>query len=159
MGFVTSNEGSDDLGVMHQEAGIPGCPAWGGCDAGPTPDSCGGLLGYHVSGLWQQAYAADGSQGLAVIVNDTTGQPRVMGRFGDGTAVPAPIASSGAIYSLPYPGLDLLPKAISKAAASLMPHAGGWRAGAVYYRDWLRSVGAGRNPKSCKVILSWLGRL
>jgi hypothetical protein len=61
----TGNNASADLGLQHQETGIPGQPAWGGCGAGgPTADSCGGMLGYHQSSQWQQVYAADGSQGL-----------------------------------------------------------------------------------------------
>jgi len=153
----------DDLGVLHMQTGIPNVSAWGGCAVGgkhisATADSCGGMLGYHTSSLWQQVYAADGSHGLAVIVDDATAQPRMIGRIGEGPAT-AP-ASSGAIYSYSYPGTTLAPNAsAAPAAALIVPHAGNWRAGAVFYRDWLRSVGAGRNPKSCKVILSWLGRL
>ena len=59
---------TSDLGLQHIETGVPGSPAWGGCGGhGATTDSCGGLLGYHQSSQWQQVYAADGSQGLAVI--------------------------------------------------------------------------------------------
>ena len=60
-----TNGSALDLGVQHQETGIPGQLAWGGCGAGgATGDSCGGMLGYHQSSQWQQVYAADGSQGL-----------------------------------------------------------------------------------------------
>lgn len=60
-----TNGSAPDLGLQHQETGIPGQLAWGGCGGGgATSDSCGGMLGYHQSSLWQQVYAADGSQGL-----------------------------------------------------------------------------------------------
>lgn len=60
-----TNGSAPDLGLQHQETGIPGQLAWGGCGGGgATSDSCGGMLGYHQSSQWQQVYAADGSQGL-----------------------------------------------------------------------------------------------
>ena len=77
-GVRLSAGNASDLGLQHIETGVPGSPAWGGCGGhGATTDSCGGLLGYHQSSQWQQVYAADGSQGLAVIVHDATGAPRM----------------------------------------------------------------------------------
>jgi hypothetical protein len=69
----TGDKASADLGLQHQETGIPGVAAWGGCGAGgATSDSCGGMLGYHQSSQWQQVYAADGSQGLGKNTQPTT---------------------------------------------------------------------------------------
>ena len=103
------------------------------------------MLGYHTSSLWQQVYTADGSNGLAVIVDDDSGKPRMLGRFGDGPAG-AP-SSSGGIYSLAYPGELLHPNtSTAPAAASVIAHPGGWRSGARYYRDWLKTIGVGQVP-------------
>jgi hypothetical protein len=153
------SNGSDDLGLVHHQTGLPDMPAWGGCPVGSkhiaaTADSCGGMLGFHHTSMWQQVYAADGSQGLAVIADDSSGQPRMMGRFGDGPTV-AP-ASGGAIYSMRYPSELVLPRgrhngsAITPVAmrAYIIPHSGGWRAGALLYRDWLRSAGGGQHQKA-----------
>ena len=157
-GVQLGANGSSDLGIRHQEVGIPGFAAWGSCDRGSpvgvselpgafTHDSCGGMLGFHTSSLWQQVYTPELSRGLAVISEDASGKARMIGRFGDGPA--ASPSSSGAIYSIAYPGQQLSAGASTAPAAALVVHhAGGWRNGATVYRDWLRSVGVGQAPRN-----------
>ena len=90
----------------------------------------------------------------AVIVHDATGVPRMTGRFGDGPGPRGGAADSGVIYSYPYPGELLQPStSTAPAVVSLVAHPGGWREGAAFYREWLRSVGTERHQ------LNWfLGR-
>ena len=102
-----------------------------------------------MSSLWQQVYASDSSQGLAAIVRDVSGAPRMLGRFAEDTS----IGTSGVMYSLTYPATVLEPAASTRASpVSLVLHAGGWREGAQYYRSWLASIGAGKRHR----IPSWL---
>lgn len=103
------------------------------------------MLGYHQSSQWQQVYASDSSHGLAVIVHDATGAPRMTGRFGDTPST----GGAGTMYSFAYPGSLLQPNtSTAPTTVSLVAHAGGWRDGAAFYREWLRSVGTEQHKAS-----------
>lgn len=85
----------------------------------------------------------------AVIVDDATGEPRMTGRFGDDEGLNA---RSGIIYSYRYPGDTVQPNAsISPASVILVAHSGGWREGALFYREWLRSKGT----EDTSIQLNW----
>ena len=82
-------------------------------------------------------------------MDDATGAPRMTGRFGDGEG---PDAHSGVIYSYRYPGDTVQPNASAvPTSAMLIAHTGGWREGALFYREWLRSKGT----EDTSIRLNW----
>ena len=71
--------------------------------------------------------------------------PRMTGRFGDTPST----GGAGTMYSFAYPGSLLQPNtSTAPTTVSLVAHAGGWRDGAAFYRDWLRSVGTEQHKAS-----------